>query len=188
MVGKAWKNFVNEYLTEIEDSYTNEEPDVEESFENPSSFGLDHIMNDKKSWCSTIDRSFGYAFKFFCRFVVTRTLAESSILNRFQIRPSNFNGTIDRNFCFSVAPSAAPLPKYYESYPRYARWHNWHVRSRRLFRTRRSCNLSYLRMLTTYLRPPSKRSSGAVAVEVDKYRVVKPVTQFSTPTLSAVFE
>ncbi|UKK02937.1 hypothetical protein MACK_003037 [Theileria orientalis] len=187
MVSKAWKNFVNEYLTEMEDSYTKEEADVEESLENPSSFGLENILNDKKSWCNTIDRSFGYAFKFFCRFVVSRTLSESSILKRYEIRPSNFQDTIDRNFSFTHTHSVPPLPKYYESYPRYARWHNWYLRSGKLFRTRGRCNLSYLRMLTSERRHPRGTASVAT-VDVDKYRVVKPVNQFSRPTLSMVFE
>ncbi|EAN32132.2 hypothetical protein TpMuguga_04g00779 [Theileria parva strain Muguga] len=188
MVDKSWITFVTEYLKEVEKSGSNDSTDEQDSYLEDDINDSNSVSKYKKTWCNSLDRSFGYAFRLFCRFVVLRTLNESSIKKRYKISSEDFIDVIDRNFKYKETRQPKPLPKYYKFYPRYAKWHNRMVKEKRLRGNLKTCNMSFFRKRASQKFTPKKKEIKITPERLLRYKIVKPVHQFPKVSLSEAFE
>uniref|UniRef100_A0A3B0MX60 Uncharacterized protein n=1 Tax=Theileria annulata TaxID=5874 RepID=A0A3B0MX60_THEAN len=188
MVDKSWTTFVNEYLREVEKSSSNDSTDDQDSYLEDETNDPNSVTKYKKTWCTTIERTFGYAFRSFCRFVVLKTLNESSIKKKYEISSEDFLDVIDRNFNYEETHYSTPLPNYYKSYPRYARWHNRMVKEKKLLGKRKGRNLSFIRKRLSQKFKARRKTTKETPEHLLRYKIVKPVNEFPKVSLSEAFE
>ncbi|AFZ81621.1 hypothetical protein BEWA_010370 [Theileria equi strain WA] len=104
MVNKIWKAYVKQALRDFKVDFS--QPDVRElpSHENDRHCS-NNIVDSKQEWCKTIDRTLGYAFESFCKFVASSAIKNSLIRGIYQVSPKDITRCANGLFNLSTPGS-----------------------------------------------------------------------------------